>query len=112
MDAEFLLNCWTKGEAMSNVFPVKILRTDTVGSLQKVIKEEKKSAFDHVAADALVLWNVNVLATCQLATNIAKLNLGDVKPLPANTLLSEVFDNPPKNFVHIVVHAPSPISCE
>jgi Crinkler effector protein N-terminal domain len=49
------LNCFIFDEDPSQVFPVKITNTESVGTLMKAIKEEKKPALDHVDADPLTL---------------------------------------------------------
>ena len=55
------LNCWVLGDDSSRVFPVKIAAMESVGTLKKVIKDEKKPAFDHLTADSLDLWMVSDL---------------------------------------------------
>jgi hypothetical protein len=52
------LNCLVLGDDPNHVFPVEIAPTRTVGGLKKAIKGEKKHTFEHIDADALVLWKV------------------------------------------------------
>jgi hypothetical protein len=60
------LNCLVLGDVSSRVFTVKIANTENVSALKKLIKVEKKPAFDHVPADTLDLWKVGSLysGTC------------------------------------------------
>ena len=53
------LNCIVLSDDPSHVFPVKIARTESISTLKKMIKEEKKPAFDHVPTDTLSLWKVS-----------------------------------------------------
>jgi hypothetical protein len=46
---------------MPHIFPVKITRTESVRTLKKVIKEEKKHVFRHIDADTLKIWKVGAL---------------------------------------------------
>jgi Crinkler effector protein N-terminal domain len=48
------------GDDPIRVFHIKIDGTESVGSLRKAIKEEKKHMFKDVDADALDLWKVNL----------------------------------------------------
>jgi hypothetical protein len=42
------------------VFPVKITKEESVGTLKKEIKKEKKQSLRDVDADALTLWKVSL----------------------------------------------------
>jgi hypothetical protein len=54
-----VLNCWVLGDDSSRVFPVKIATTESVGTLKKLIKEEKERGFlRDVDASDLGLWKV------------------------------------------------------
>jgi hypothetical protein len=57
------LNCWVLGDGddPGRIFTVEIANNKTVDALKKVIKDEKKPAFDHLAADSLNLWKVSYL---------------------------------------------------
>ncbi|KAG1856707.1 hypothetical protein DFJ58DRAFT_659315 [Suillus subalutaceus] len=57
----FSLNCLVLGDDPIYTFPIKITRTESVGDLKKLIKEEKRPEFNAVAADRLQLWNVSNL---------------------------------------------------
>jgi hypothetical protein len=63
MPDELQLNCWVLGggDDPDRIFPVKIAKNETVGTLKKAIKDEKKPAFDHLTADSLSLWKVSYL---------------------------------------------------
>ena len=60
VNATLDLNCWVIGDPHTRVFPVKILNTETVGSLKKVIKDENPESFSNVDARSLDLWKVRV----------------------------------------------------
>lgn len=55
------LNCLILDDDPSHIFSVKILQTDTVSNLKKVIKEENKHEFDGVDAKHLKLWKASDL---------------------------------------------------
>ena len=57
------LNCWVLSDGYDprRIFPVKIAKNETVGTLREAIKEKKKPAFDHLTADSLDLWQVSYL---------------------------------------------------
>ena len=52
------LECWVYGDDSYTTFPVKIPRTETVGSLNKVIKDENSVTFNSVDARHLVLYSI------------------------------------------------------
>ena len=60
MSLQLCLKCWVLGEKASRVFPVKIAGTESIGTLKKAIKEEKRPAFNQIPADVLDLWQVRV----------------------------------------------------
>jgi hypothetical protein len=62
------LNCWVLDDPFENVFPVKIPRTESIGTLKKVIKDENPD-FGDIAARALDIWMVR----CHLLTGIPTL---------------------------------------
>ena len=41
------------------IFPIKVARTELVGTLKDEVKEKKSPAFDHIPADSLDLWKVH-----------------------------------------------------
>lgn len=57
------LNCLVLGDDTSQIFPITIPPEETVGTLKKLIKEEKQHAFDGIDADRLKLWHVSDLIT-------------------------------------------------
>jgi hypothetical protein len=104
MSATLQLNCWVFGDDVSRVFPVKITNTESVGTLKKAIKEEKKPAFDHVTADSLALWKVSFPVNHSLQQNLANLDLTDETSLSFVDDLFDLFSNvPPSKHLHIVV---------
>ena len=94
------------GDDASHIFPIKIAKSDTVGDLRKLIKEEKSHTFQYVDADALVLWKVSIAVNGNLAENLDPDIINDDPLLPVNRL-SKVFSDPPEDeHLHIVVQAP------
>jgi len=75
-----------QGEARSHIFPVKIARTESVGDLKDAIKDKKQLAFQHIDADALVLWEVS-LSVDESLEEIVK-NFDGGQPLPPLDKLS------------------------
>ena len=51
------LNCIVFGDDSSHIFPVKIMNTESVGTLKNAIKEKKKPIFDYVSTDALDIFS-------------------------------------------------------
>jgi hypothetical protein len=47
------------GDNVHHIFLVKIASTESISILKKVIKDEKKHAFQHVNADALEIFQVS-----------------------------------------------------
>jgi hypothetical protein len=98
------LNCWILGADAGQVFLVKILKTATVGTLKKVIKEEKKVALQHVDADALSLWKVSIPVDRRIKE---KVKVKDEQVLLSVKRLSHLFENQPDDqHLHIVVQFP------
>ena len=101
------LNCLVLGEDHSHVFPVEISASKTVGALKDKIKEKKQHAFQHVDADALVLWSVSIPTDGTLEEELSKLELVDEGSLsPANRLSKEFSGIPREGHLHVVVKAP------
>ncbi|KAG1853078.1 hypothetical protein F4604DRAFT_1933348 [Suillus subluteus] len=69
----YKLNSIVLGDDPCRVFEIKIAPTESVGTLQKVIKDAKKPQFDRVAADGLEIWlvkiNLNDLVQSRHPTN-------------------------------------------
>ena len=113
MSSTLNLNCLVLGDDASRTFPIKIAKSDTVGDLRKLIKEEKSHTFQHVDADTLVLWKVSILINRSLTENLSNRTFADESPLLPVDELSEVFsDSPARRHLHIVVSAPPASECE
>jgi len=101
------LNCLVLGDQRNHIFPVKIAETESVGSLKKAIKEEKRPLFNHIAADALELWNVSEPIDQHLENNLEKANFHEKESLSPVDKLSKIFPNlPVEGCLHIVVWCP------
>ncbi|KAG1887281.1 hypothetical protein F4604DRAFT_1721175 [Suillus subluteus] len=66
------LNCLVLGDdPWIHIFSIKIARTESVGDLKKLIKEEKRPEIDAVAADRLKLWNAsNLMSQSDAASDV------------------------------------------
>jgi hypothetical protein len=98
------INCLVRGEPRSNIFPVKIAGTESVGALKDAIKEKKQLAFQHVDADTLVLRKVSLPFDDRLEEIVRNFDGGE--PLSPIDKLSEVFSNVADSHLHIVVGRP------
>ena len=103
MAATLQLNCWVFGDDDSQVFPIKIENTESVGILKDAIKD-KKIALQHLDADSLTLWKVSTPVGHRLQQNLANEDLTDESSLSSVDDLVDVFpDQPPRKHLHIVV---------
>ena len=113
MSSTLNLNCLVLGDDASRTFPIKIAKSDTVGDLRKLIKEENTPAFDHVPTNTLVLWKVSILVNRSLTENLSNRTFSNESPLLPVDELSEVFsDSPAQRHLHIVVSALPASECE
>ena len=107
------LNCLVLGHDASHIFPIEIAERKTVGALKDAIKDKKEHAFQHVDADALLLWKVSILVDRSLTKNISKLDFVDEGSLLPVEELSDVFsDSLSRKHLHIVVRVPPAGECE
>ena len=119
MSDTITLFCLVHGEPASNAFPVKIPQTDTVSELKNLIKMEKVPEFNHVAANKLVLWKVNIptsdkaklqqfnaKTSCETAV---KDILGGEKIEDPTEEIQEAFGDEPltKQYINIIVECPA-----
>ena len=101
------LNCLVLGDDASHIFPIEIAESKTVGALRKAIKDEKEHAFQHVDADALLLWKVSIPVDRSFTKNLSKLDFVDEGSLFPVEELSDVFsDSLTRKHLHIVVRVP------
>ena len=98
------LNCLVSGDDTSNIFTIEIANTKNVSTLKDAIKEKKQPAFDHVPADALVLWKVSLPVDDKLEENFP--DLAGETPLSPVNKLSKVFSDVDDMHLHIVVGRP------
>ena len=101
------LNCLVFGDDYCHIFPVKIAKTESIGSLKDAIKEKKKLAFEHVDADALEIFKVSIPVDGRFTENIKSHALNDETALSPLDYLSEVFPaTPARKHLHILVRSP------
>jgi len=104
------LYCFVFDDDPSQVFPVKIAITESVGTLKNAIKDKKKPALDHVAADSLTLWKVSIPVNDSFNQNVKKVELRDEEALSPVDILSMVFFGQTEHgHLHIIVRSP-PVS--
>ena len=104
MAATLQLNCLVFGDDITQVFPIKIANTESVGTLKDAIKDKKKPVLDHVTADSLALWKVSVPANRHLQQTLSAVNLTDETSLLSVDDLFDVFSDAPRHkHLHIVV---------
>ncbi|KAF9236584.1 hypothetical protein BU15DRAFT_49808 [Melanogaster broomeanus] len=102
MSETFTLNCLVLGQDVHTVFPIEISNTKSIGTLKKLIKQEKSVDFVDVDADVLVLYKVSLPIDERLEHELQKLPLG--QPLIGARPLSKVFSTlDEEENVHIVV---------
>jgi hypothetical protein len=109
-DNNLELHCFLYGDHPNQVFLVKIASTESVGNLQKAIKDKKKPVLDHITADALTLWKVSIAVNGGFKENVSKVELRDEDALSPVVRLSEVFQAQPEDgHLHIILR---PDECE
>jgi hypothetical protein len=98
------LNCFVLGDSANNTFPVKIARTESIGTLKESIKTKNSPVFNHIPAHQLVLWKVSIAFDRNIQETIHELGLTDEGSLLPVDELSEIFvDLPARRHLHIVV---------
>ncbi|KAF8329975.1 uncharacterized protein EI90DRAFT_3061127 [Cantharellus anzutake] len=104
MSVTLHLNCWLLGDDASQVFPVAISKTATVGILKIAIKEQKTVAFQHVDANDLALWKVSIPVDDGFDANVELENKPALLPVKR---LSRLFpDQPDDQDLHIIIQSP------
>ncbi|KAF8324923.1 uncharacterized protein EI90DRAFT_2224599 [Cantharellus anzutake] len=88
----------------NQIFTVKILKTENVSTLKRLIKEEQSPRLNHVVASELILSQV-----CRRVDDDPHESLKDVDLTPLKPLLplSQVFPRVEGDHLHIVVQAPT-----
>jgi len=99
------LNCFVLDDDQEKMFTVKVLKTDNVSILKKLIKEEKAPHLDYLAASDLRLWKVSIPVD-DFNTERLKENTS-LEPLKAFLPLLRAFPHVEENHLHVLVKAPS-----
>ena len=101
------LNCFVHDDDPRHVFPIKIARTESVGTLKGSIKDDNPETFCDVDARSLVLWKVSIPVNDGFKENVRKVELRDDYALSPVDRLSKVFSGQPEDGVlHIIVRSP------
>ncbi|KAI9461315.1 hypothetical protein BJY52DRAFT_1117175 [Lactarius psammicola] len=107
-----VLNCLLLGQGRDKIFPVEISGNKSVGSLRKVIKDERKRTLQFFEASDLKLWNVDVAVGEHFGEEeIEGLGLERKKSLGSMEKLSAIFSGKfTDGNLHIVVrHEREPV---
>ncbi|KAM6494879.1 hypothetical protein JOM56_009502 [Amanita muscaria] len=101
------LFCYVREDYYNHAFSVKIEEDEDVGTLKDFIKENTRPTFDHIPADALILWKVSVPFDRNLKENVEALNLVSDDKLQTVDILSDLFPSgSQKKTVQVVVDHP------
>jgi hypothetical protein len=101
------LNCFVHDDDPRHVFPIKIARTESVGTLKGSIKDDNPESFHDVDARSLVLWKVTIPVNDSFKENVRKVELRDEDALSPVDRLSKVFLGQPEDGdLHIIVRSP------
>jgi hypothetical protein len=85
------LNCFVHNDDPHYVFPIKIARTESIGTLKRSIKDDNPESFCDVDARSLVLWKVSIPVNDGFKENVRKIKLRDEDALSPVDRLSKVF---------------------
>jgi hypothetical protein len=97
------INCLLLGRDSSEVFEVKILKTEKVSFLKDLIKEKQSHRLNHVDASELTVWKVSLPED----TITSELTVDGIKALRSVEKISSVFREAlVDEHVHILVQAP------
>jgi hypothetical protein len=108
------LYCLVCGNDAENAFKVVIEKDKDINDLKKAIKEENTPAFDHVAAQDLVLWRVNIPISEKSTFELLKSNKADIEEdlmgvkirYPMTEIGEEFGVQPLKKHIHILITRP------
>jgi hypothetical protein len=102
------INCFLLGSDPSQVFTVKILKTENVSILKDLIKEEQSPRLNHIVASELTVWKVSL----PVDTIVPELTVDKSQKLRSVGKISSIFGEALEDeYVHILVQAP-PHPCE
>jgi hypothetical protein len=95
------------GEDSTRIFSVEIDGDKNVAGLKEAIKEKKKSAFDHIDADSLDVWNVSIPIDedPNLEAQVKNMGLHEKNSLLPVKPLSGIFQNVVQQHLHVIVRA-------
>lgn len=100
----YRLFCFILGDG--DPFSISMQKNKTVDELKvEIVKKQKLE--DHITANRLTLYQVNVAEDDNLENNIQQKILNGLKPLKASQELGDLFlETPQKGTVHIFVKIP------
>jgi hypothetical protein len=105
------INCFLLGSDPSQVFTVKILKTENVSILKDLIMEKQFRRLNHVVASALTVWKVS-LSVDSISPELKVGNVETSQKLRSVGKISTIFGEAlVDEYVHVLVQAP-PHPCE
>ncbi|RUO96813.1 hypothetical protein BC936DRAFT_141416, partial [Jimgerdemannia flammicorona] len=103
--------CLLHGDPVENAFPIDITTSKLVGHLKDKIKEKKAPYFNHIAADELTLYRVNVSVNCSdwlKDLDLERYTESIVRKLfPTDDILDVLPYPPGKRCIHLIVVPPA-----
>ena len=118
MDNNITLACLVeKDDPYGNCFDVEINKMRAICVLKDLIKDKRKPRFDHLPANELRLWKVNVSLVksnennklevlVKRETAVIKEKLEGEKLLALKDVQDYFGDQPHKNHIHIIIECP------
>ena len=83
------------------------MRTESVGTLKRSIRDDNPESFRDVDARSLDLWKVSIPVNDGFKENVRKVELRDEDALSPVDRLSKVFSGQPEDGdLHIIVRSP------
>ena len=105
--SELSINCLLLGSDSSEIFTIKILKTENVSILKRLIKEEQSPRLNHIVASELTVWKVSL----PVDAITPKLTVDDVKASqklhPVKKISSIFCEALVDEHVHVLVQAPT-----
>lgn len=99
------LNCYLLDDDPRRLFTVKVLETENISILKKLIKEEKANTLKDVDASDLDIWKVDI-PILNFQKNLSKIELVDDNCLSPLEELSDVFPALVSKRVHVLIRLP------
>ena len=103
--------CLVYDDPLAEPFEVKIDGGETISALKDVIKEKQKPVFDHLPANYLRLWKVEIPITDEGTSQIPELN-NKYKLGPAMRIDRVFPAEPREDHIHVIIGIPCQRQCD